>query len=185
MKIGFDFDGVVADCGRLKSDAARELYGLDIPPEKFNKKDVIAGRYLTPDQYSEFQRIIYTTREIGLCMQPVAGMLESIPQLLAVGHTLRIVTSRDGEGLSIAQEWSRQRGIVLDFVGVGRGVSKAAACQGLDIFVDDDLEKLRPLINVVPHRFLFSWGYNAHTDVGNDAKRVWSWDELLHTIKTL
>lgn len=185
MKIGLDFDGVISDCGKLKSDAAKNLYGLDIPPEKFKKEIVIGEGHLTADQYRDLQKTIYGTREVGFLMEPVAGMLEGIPQLIALGHTLLIVTSRGEVELEIAKEWSVNQGLTLDFIGVGYGVSKASACAGLDIYIDDDLDKLEPLVEIVPHRFLFSWGYNSHIDVRTVAKRIGSWKEFRRTIESL
>lgn len=185
MKIGLDFDGVVSDCGKLKSDTAKKLYGLDIPPKKFKKEIVIGEGYLTAEQYRDLQKTIYGTREVGLLMEPVEGMLESIPQLLALGHTLLVVTSRTEVELEIAKEWSLNQGLNLDFFGVGYGVSKAAACTGLDVYIDDDLDKLEPLVGIVPHRFLFSWGYNSHIGIGAVAKRIGSWEEFRKTIEGL
>ncbi|MEK7660150.1 MAG: hypothetical protein AAB343_03020 [Patescibacteria group bacterium] len=49
MKIGIDFDGVVADCGRLKTLGAKELYGVDIAPEKFKKEIVVGEGILTSE----------------------------------------------------------------------------------------------------------------------------------------
>lgn len=183
MKIGLDFDGVISDCGKLKSDVTKELYGLDIPPEKFKKEIVIGEGYLTSNQYRDLQNIIYKTREFGFLMKPVAGVLESIPYLLALEHTLLIVTSRGEIELEIAKEWSFNQGLTLDFIGVGYGVSKANACKGLDIYIDDDFEKLEPLVGIVPHRFLFSWGYNSHIEVGTVANRISSWEEFCKTIE--
>lgn len=185
MKIGLDFDGVISDCGKLKSDAAKKFYGLDIPPEKFKKEIVIGEGHLTAEQYHDLQKIIYGTRVAGFLMEPVSGMLESIPQLLALGHTLLIVTSRGEVELEIAKEWSIRQGLALDFIGVGYGVNKAGACTGLDVYIDDDLDKLEPLVGIVPQRFLFSWGYNSHIDEGRVAKRVGSWGEFCKTIESL
>lgn len=185
MKIGLDFDGVISNCGKLKSDAAKKLYGLNIPPEKFKKEIVIEEGHLTADQYHTLQKIIYGTRDVGFLMEPVAGMLSSIPQLFALGHTILIVTSRGDIELEIAKEWSVRQGLALDFIGVGYGVSKANACVGLDVYIDDDLDKLEPLVGVVPHRFLFSWGYNSHINETPIAKRIGSWTEFCQIIRSL
>jgi len=185
MKIGLDFDGVISDCGKLKSDGAKKLYGVDIPPAKFKKEIVVGEKHLTMEQYRELQKIIYGTREIGFLMEPVDGVLHFLPRLVADGHTVLVVTSRGEVELEIAKEWSTRQGLQLDFVGVGYGNSKANAANGLDFYIDDDLDKLEPLVGVVPHRYLFSWGYNAHVDVGEVAKRVASWEELYRTIQTL
>ncbi len=185
MEIGFDFDGVIADCGKLKSDGAKKLYGIDIPPEKFKKEIVLREKHLTAEQYREFQKTLYEMREIGFLMEPVDGMSIYLPRLIADGHTILIVTSRDGIAFEIAQEWSVRQGLQLDFVSVGYGNSKANAAAGLDVYTDDDLDKLKPLVSVVPNRFLFSWGYNTHLDAGTTAKRVASWEEIYRNIQGL
>ncbi len=185
MKIGLDFDGVISDRGKLKSDGAKKLYGVDIPPAKFKKEIVVGEKHLTAEQYRELQKVIYGTREIGFLMEPVDGALNYLPRLIADGHTVLIITSRGKVELEIAKEWSIRQGLQLDFVGVGYGNSKAEAATGLDLYVDDDLDKLEPLVNVVPHRFLFSWGYNTHIDVGTTARRIASWGELHRTIQVL
>ncbi|MBI2109478.1 MAG: hypothetical protein HYT93_04945 [Parcubacteria group bacterium] len=185
MNIGLDFDGVISDCAKLKSEGAKRLYGVDIPPEKFKKEIVLGEKYLTEEQYLELQQTIYETREVGFLMEPVAGVLHFLPRLIAGGHTIRIITSRDGEKLNIAKEWSSRQGLELDFIGVGGGTSKAPAAAGLDLFVDDDLDKLEPLVGVVPHLFLFSWGYNTHLAEKNIARRIHSWEELHNIIEML
>lgn len=178
MRIGLDFDGVISDCGALKSETARRLYGIDVPSERFKKELVIGDGLLTLEQYRRLQEVIYGTREYGLTAKPVGGVLEAIPRLLDAGHDLRVITSRDGIQLDVALEWAATHGISLDFTGVGYGASKAGAAAGLDLYVDDDLDKLEPLVGIVPHRVLFSWGYNAHIDEGDVAIRVASWQDL-------
>lgn len=185
MKIGLDFDGVISDCGKLKSDGAKKLYGIDIPSARFKKEIVVGEKHLTMHQYRELQRAVYGTREIGFLMEPVAGVLHFVPQLIADGHTVLVVTSRDKVELEIAKEWSARQGLQLNFVSVGYGNSKASAANGPDLYVDDDLDKLESLVDVVPHRYLFSWGYNAHVEVGEVAKRVVSWEELYRIIQAL
>lgn len=160
MKIGLDFDGVISDCSKLKSDGAKKLYGIDIPPAKFKKRIAIEEKYLTLEQYRELQNNIYETREIGFFMEPVKDVLYYLPWLIDAGHTVLVITSRGKVGVEIAREWSIRQKLKLDFIGVGYGNSKADATKGLDVYVDDDLEKLKPLVGIVPHRFLFSWDYN-------------------------
>ncbi len=183
MRIGLDFDGVISDCSKLKSYAANLLYGVDIPPAQFKKEIVVDGGLLTKDQYRALQKTIYGTRELGLLMEPVDGVLHYLPRLAAEGHEMLIVTSRGEVELEIAREWTVSKGLALHFVGVGYGNSKANAAAGLDMYVDDDLDKLEPLVRVVPHRYLFSWGYNQHVDVGSVAKRIAAWEELYGIIR--
>lgn len=184
MRIGLDFDGVISDCGTLKSETAKRLFGVDVPSARFKKELVIGDGILTLQQYRHLQEVIYGTREYGLLARAVAGALEAIPLLRMDGHDLRVITSRDGKQLGVAKEWTRQNGLDIDFTGVGYGASKAGAAAGLDLYVDDDLDKLEPLVGIVPHRFLFSWGYNEHIETGGIARRVASWQELLREVKS-
>lgn len=186
MKIGLDFDGVVSDCGQLKSDGAKLIYGIDIPPEKFKKELVVDTGILTADQYRHLQRQIYDNPKIGLTMLPVDGALEFVPRLQQEGHDLMVVTSRGESESWIAREWMRQKDLELKLVAVGGGVSKTEACRGLDVYIDDDLDKLEPLVGVVPGRFLFSWGYNQHIEVSPAiAQRVRSWEHFYQEVSRL
>jgi len=189
MRIALDFDGVLSDCGALKSAQAKRLYGVDIPSERFKKELVVKDLVgedegiLTMAEYRVLQEAVYSDFDVGLTMQPVSGMLEYLPRLLNEGHEIRIVTSRDGVRLDVAKAWAEKHALELEFTGVGYGKSKAPATEGFDLVVDDDLEKLEPLVGVVRHRYLFGWGYNAHVDIGDVAIRVNSWEELYSIIQ--
>jgi len=185
MKIGLDFDGVITDCGKLKSDGAKRLYGIDIPAGQFKKEFIIGRGLLTPEQYRRLQEFIYDTREMGLLREPVDGALFFLPKLMAEGHIVSVITSQTEVGLKIVKEWSFCRGLMIDFVGVGLNKSKAQATAGLDVYVDDDLDKLEPLVGIVPNLFLFSWGYNQHLNEIGVAARVYSWEELYQGIQKI
>ncbi len=181
MKIGLDFDGVISDCGRLKTDGAKILYGVEIPPERFKRELVVGAGILTSEQYSDLQNQIYNSREIGLTMLPVDGVLEFVPRFQREGYDLIVVTSR--RKVEIPKEWMKLKGLDLQIVGVGNSVSKASACGGLDVYIDDDLDKLEPLVGIVPDLYLFSWGYNRHIEVPQSvAKRIDSWSQFYKEI---
>jgi len=186
MKIGLDFDGVITDCGQLKSDAAKLLYGVEIPPERFKKELVVDRGILTLKQYEHLLKQIYETREIGSTMLPVDGVLEFVPKLQQKGYDLIVITSRGKLGSEIAREWMKSRSLNLHLIGVGRGISKADACKKLDVYIDDDLDKLESLVDVVPHRYLFSWDYNRHIQVPKEvAKRIESWQHFYDEVLSL
>ncbi len=181
MRIGLDFDGVISDCGQLKSDAAKILYGVEIPPERF-KTELVVG-ILTQEQYRHLQRQIYGTRKLGLLMKPVDGVLDYLPKLQQDGHELRCITSRYEEEADIAREWLLAQHLTLPLTAVGGRTKKAKACQGLDVYADDDLDKLEPLVGIVSRLFLFSWGYNQHIEVPSSiAQRVDSWQNFYQKI---
>ncbi len=182
INIGLDFDGVIADCLKLKSLWAKNLYGVIIPPERFKRELAVGEGYLTLEQYRAVQVLVYGDRDIALQMEPVDGMLYFLPRLIKEGHEVRVITSRSEVMLAIAEEWTALRGLDLNFTGVGRQVSKADASKGLDVFIDDDLDKLVPLMDIVPHRFLFSWEYNSHIKEEGIATRVASWSDFYEKI---
>jgi len=186
MKIGLDFDGVIADCGRLKSEVALQLYGVKISPENFKKELVTSQGLLTLTQYRELQSKIYSTRQYGLQMSPVPGVFKYL-SLLVNQHEIQIVTSRGEEETQIAQEWQdlHYSNSKIGFTSVGYENSKVDALKGFDVFVDDDLDKIEPLVGIVPHRFLFSWGYNQHIPEGSIATRISSWEELYQHILSI
>jgi len=188
MRIGLDFDGVITNCGKFKSDMGRELFGLKIPPDEFKKKILLERDIFTEETYLAFGKRIYGTWKCGQKMEPVEGALEYIPLFLTAGHEVFIVTSRDHEQLEVARRWLKIRGIKIDFYGVGYGKSKLeiAVSMKADIIVDDDLKKLSQLVGYVKHLFLFSWGYNLCEDVGAVIQRIPpNWREFYRTIQTL
>lgn len=186
MNIGLDFDGVIADCGALKQEGARKLYNIHIAQDKFKKEIVVGKKILTAEQYRELQRKIYDTREYGLQMKIVRDAKEYIDLLISDGHVVSIITSRSDNGLEVAQEWAKNNSINLPFVGCGNGVSKSEACKkfALDIFIDDDLDKLSDLESV-SNLFLFSWPYNESEQLPSHVQRVFSWYDFYNKIKKL
>lgn len=183
MKIGLDFDGVLSDCGKLKCEAAKRLYGLDIPPEQMKKELLIESGQMTYEQYRWMQSLVYGTREVGLTMDPVPGMLDFLPKLLR-SNDIKIITSRGEPQAAIAKEWCQKLNLDIEFVPVGYGISKKAAAEGLDVYIDDDLEKVVPMIGQVPNLFLFSWGYNEHTN-HEKVTRIKNWEEFFNKVTSL
>jgi uncharacterized HAD superfamily protein len=184
-KIGLDFDGVISDCGALKTEGARRLYGLSIPSEKFKTEILLGEKLLTLEQYRNIQKQIYGTMEYGLLMQKVEGVSEYTKKLIDEGYNLNIVTSRGAKEAEVAREWMKIQGLNIPLSAIGGDIKKTDACRGLDVYIDDDLDKLEPLIGVVPYRFLFSWGYNSQVDSGSIAKRVNSWQDFYEEVKAL
>lgn len=183
--IGLDFDGLISDCGQLKQYGAKKLYNIDIPPEIFKKELVVNKGILTLEQYHYLQEQIYSTREIGLKMLAVDGALEFIPKLQKESYKLKIITSRGDKAAEIAREWLTLKGLDIKLINVN-GNSKAEACKGLDIYIDDDFDKLEDLLDSVKNRYLFSWDYNKHIEVPETvATRIESWKAFYDKIHNL
>ncbi|MFH0905107.1 MAG: hypothetical protein V1826_00065 [bacterium] len=185
MKIGLDFNGVIADCAGLKQQWITRLFGKLVPYENLPKAKLVGDGWLSVDQYNALKHCIYTNEGFGSAIQSVPGAIVCIKQLLQDGHEIIVVTSRWAESLTMAQDWVRKQGLDLSVMGVGLGNSKAPAAAGLDVFVDDDLENLQDLVGVVPNRFLFNWDYNRDDDLSGVGERVKSWDELYRAIQAI
>lgn len=163
MKIGLDFDGVIADSHPLKSVIAKQMFGVDIPPDKFFKEYIVEAG-LSIDQYKKVKENLYFNDHD---ISPIKDAPIRISLLLEQGHDIKIITSRTGETLEKAKNLLKKYNLNLPVVGVGYGVSKVPASEGLDVFIDDDIEKLIPLAGVVKHLLLFSSPYknNKYKDV--------------------
>lgn len=181
MKIGLDFDGVIANSHQSKACIAKERFGVSIKLADFRKEIVVDRGLLTADQY----------REVGVLamngshsIPVVEGAPLYIPLLLNDGHQLAVITSRTEEYLESGKVWMSENGFPdLAMTGVGYGLPKTQSCTGLDIYVDDDLEKLLPLIGVVRNLFLFSWPWNAHETEPREIIRISCWWELYNLIR--
>ncbi len=189
-RIGLDFDGVFADCNQLKRDVAHDMYGVDIPPEHYTKSYIFEHELLTEEEERTVREHAYSDREYGMAMEPVDDVFRYLTRLDEDGHDLCVITSRSGELVDIARDWYSQHRQQsehdvpeLSFNGVGYGNEKLDAClaENVDVFVDDDLHKLKPLQGEIPHRFHFvgEYGGSTETDV---ATPVHSWEELYNEI---
>lgn len=183
MRIGLDFDDVIAHSHILKSIIVKDLYGIEIEASRF-RREFVVGSLLTNEQYLNAVRKVF----LGEYPVPaVPGAIESINLLKKEGHSLKIITSRSVKGgeLRPAMDWLKENSIQLPVVGVGYGNSKAEACAGLDLFVDDDPAKLHELVGIVPHLLFFCWPHNQHEHEPRVATRVYSWNDALHYINRL
>ncbi|TAK04866.1 hypothetical protein EPO33_02615 [Patescibacteria group bacterium] len=179
LNIGLDFDGVIADTSALKREHARALFGVELPADRLKEQMVTADGLMTRDQYRALMRAVCATRDLGLRMAPLPGMDEALRALVASGHDCKIITARCEEEVAVAREWCLSRALPdLPFVSVGYGMPKTEAARGLDAYIDDDLQKLLPLVGAVPHLFLFTQPHNAGDAVPPGIRRVASWYEF-------
>ncbi len=180
LRIGLDFDGVLSNCAQLKHDAAMELYGVDIDARYFKRELVVGSGILTAEQYNHLQRIICTDPAWGLRMMAIPEAIAHAQQLAADGHDLQIISSRGPAGVRVAKAWLERAGLQIEMTGTSN-TSKRTAATGLDIYVDDDLDKLVD-IDVVPERYLMSQPYNEHEVLPDGIERVTNWSDFYRRI---
>lgn len=188
MNIGLDFDGVISNVADLKRRTAMDLFGIDIPEEKFHYDIIISEGILTLSQYHLLQTESYNNKKSGLLVYPVLDSVKYINKLKEDGHVVSIITARgDRDSLVIAKEWMEIHKVDLPIYGVGTGNSKKEVARklNLDVFVDDHLQILEDLVDVIPNLFLFSWKYNEHINEKLLIKRVDSWSDFYNKINKL
>jgi len=185
LKIGIDFDGVIANARKLKSKTANLLFGIDIPSSQFTRKMVVGAGLLSAEQYLEIQKKIYLDREIGLSIEPIEGALKYISRLLDEKYSVEVITARHGISLDIGREWAKRHSLMVKFTGIGYGNEKDSATIGMDVFVDDKIERLIPLVKIVPNLFLLHEGNLDTTSHSLTAAHVTSWRELYYKIRNI
>ena len=121
-------------------------------------------------------------------MKPVWGVRTYLKRLAGDEHELAIVRMRTGKSQELAEKWMENQNLPLvPFIEVGWGEnrSKAPYLRGFDVFLDDDLDRLEPVAGIVPHLFLFSWGYNLMENESGIATRIHSWKEFYQEVTKL
>lgn len=187
LKIGLDFDGVIANCALLKSIAGQRIFGIEIPPDRFTKAIVIGQGHLSVDQYAELQIAVYHTEGYAKLLEPIPNAIETIRQLLAQNYSIQVITSRGDKAVIFARAWLVSKGLSIDVVSIGNSENKlpAATSAGIDVFVDDDHEKLLPLIGAVSKLYWFTQNDQGGVGVHGSIRQIGSWDMLYKEIQRL
>jgi len=176
MKIGIEFDGVIANTPKLKSELAKKFYHRSIPAGMFNRELVVGSKLLSPEQYENIENNVSYSKDTGLMIEEVEDSIKFIQKLLENGKEIKVFTDRGKDGVEIIKEWLNSKGLNLE-VETGRDMEK------LDIYISDNLERLKSLIGSVRSLFLFTWDYNKHLDTGYSVWRILSWNKLYEHIE--
>lgn len=182
MHIGIDLDGVVIDSHAVKPVVALQMFGVIVPAHLCTRQMVIDHNLLTGEQYDAVNKEVYSGR---LPMKDIHQACLYIRILQDQGHQVRAITSRsvDDGTLPLALNWLSARDLSLQVTGVGYGKPKTDFCEGLELFVDDDLEKLTPLVGRVEHLLLFSSPTNRRHVTPRGIYRVDNWWEIYNYIR--
>lgn len=194
VPVAVDFDGVVADSEYAKITFARKELGIeDLSPPIKRKSVVEQKKIMTLEQYRFLQQKVGGKWEYGRLMVPVPGVLLVIPKLCYQGCPLSIVTSRTDEDgyklLFVAIRWLKMWELFWCFqniLGAGYKQSKAPVIEQIQpkplVYLDDDFDKLLPLIGVVEHLFLLSREHNLDDELPSGIERVESWEGFYNKV---
>jgi hypothetical protein len=176
MEIGLKFDGVVANSHLVKAFIAKERFGVDITAEQFRRGLVLTDGLLKREQYKEVERLVMDG-SYPIPMVPEARMY--LPLLSRYGNSVCIIVNDEREELDFANKWLAGRDLYdLSIFGASLGFPNREIHDGLDVYVDDNLEKLLPLVGLVPELIFFAQQGNGFEKEPECITRVASWPEL-------
>jgi len=188
LSIGLDFDGVIANTPALKSVAAKEVMGVDVPAEHMLAKYVIDKELMTMDEYHALQQEVYFEHpEWHNHLHPMSGASEGIEELQKLGHTVVCITSRTPDAVGLARQWTEREGINIEIHDTDGHPGKISVAKelSLNVFIDDDPQYLEPMIGEIENLFLYSWIYNQEYDEGDDITRTGSWSDIMSRMRKL
>lgn len=177
VRIGLDFDGVIADTIPSMVAYAREHMQLDLLPEEC----VTPGGPLRlgVDAYREFVRATHAT-PFALAFRPTNGTLDSLPRL-GREHDLVIVTARESAALDNAKRWLDDLGLARCIAAVhssfGPTKSKLVGTLDLDCFVDDIPSTFEAWPGGVSS-LLWDASYNRSVSPPASVERIHGWSGL-------
>ena len=182
--LAFDYDGVIANTNRLKSQWIAEYLGRDVAPGLCDRTRCVP--IIGLDTYNLMSNEVYG-REASLRAQPMPGAVEGI-QALSQKHRLAIITARDEERLQWTREWLQNRDLARFFSvvrsSVGTSKPEIVTELGALSLVDDDPRHLRGAPEAPFARLLFAQG--AHPDgIEPEITVVSDWPALVAALEGL
>ncbi len=185
MLIISDLHGVIIDTSsilELRSKLAKQLYGIQIAPKTFFRKEVLQNNLLTEGQYRQICGKVYGEWQYVQRMQEVKGISHATQKLSRRGGIeVIILTTVTGKMLDCAKKWLKEHQIdYKDIIGVGLDGDRQSLLESFkpDIYIDDKPETLISLEDKKIKLLLFDWWYNKGIDVPK-VGRVSNWQDIL------
>lgn len=190
LEIGLDFHGVIVNVCPIKQYLLWLITGQrNVPASLLKRELAVKAGIATEAQYLRMSEAIYEDTSFFLTAEPMPKSIITMERLLDLGHRLRIISSVGDPAAETAKTWSTHYGVPskIRFVPVGRDSSKADAAKkaNLDVFVDNEMARLRELKGVVPHLILMSRPHNTKERTQGIAKRVRDWNDLYRYIQKI
>jgi len=155
VKIGVDFDGVIANTGELQKHITKELFGKNISPSCHYSTSV-RERNLTKDEARIVFNETYQNQKYLSTLKEQPNAKKTLMNLVNSGIPLEIITSREEKEFDFAQKWLKQNGIYIPMKSISNEKDKIKACNGLDIYVEDIPYQIDLLKKIVPRIVLFN-----------------------------
>ncbi|MDO8584691.1 MAG: hypothetical protein Q7R85_01040 [bacterium] len=192
MRIGIDFDDVVANTGIAIIEMHNKKHGTHYKKDDFYSylfEEIWGGE--RDENRKEIDEFLTTNRSKKV--SPMVGSLKAIQALKAAGHELYIITARRNKHITQTELW-----IEKHFPDVFTGVhyaspsrlkeeprKKSEICEalGIEVLIDDSPENAFDCAAVGVKIFLFDQPWNRRHEFPKNVERVFSWDEVLHKLR--
>lgn len=177
MRLGLDFDGVIADTIPAMIAYARLRLGIELTPTECIVPEGIERLGVVP-----YRALVAATHDTtySLTFEPTAGATEGL-RSLAKRHELFIVTAREGAAFANAERWIEAHGLRTCFAAVrssaGPRKSQMVDDLRLECFVDDVPRTFRNW-SARAWPLLWTAEHNRDHPVEAPTVRVAGWEEL-------
>lgn len=180
--IAIDYDGVVADTNRVKSQWIGTHLDIEIPPSLCNRSDCVP--LIGESSYERMAAEVYE-RDATLAAPAVKGAKRAL-EMLADRWRLLLVTARTQERLSYAAQWLAKHQLHHLFADLrsseGTRKTDIALGVGAAVLVDDDIRHLKSTPSGSPRLILFSPGVVREIDATDGILVADSWDEVVELV---
>jgi uncharacterized HAD superfamily protein len=188
MRIGLDFDDVVADSMRTIVDLQNKQYGTlyklqDVT--SFGFENVWGG---TKEEWEVKVSGFLSTKYLA-ALSPVAGAVSGIAALKKRGHELYIVTGRSENYVEATEQWIAEHfpdtftsvhygNHVLSGPSERRDKSDICKEYGIEVMIEDYMKNAKECADAGIRVFLFDQPWNQG-ELSPNMERVKSWDEIV------
>lgn len=186
-KIGFDFDGVIADTDKIKKEF---FCSQGIWLKKFNKSDIykeMKNKYSLEEIeliYGNMSKYVFNESKTEEIL-PIENAIESI-KILSEKFDIYIITARNYKQLLWVENWLYKYDINKNIKKIISSSEekkyKLQICKenGIIFFCDDDVRHLEYAEEKEIVKLLFN---NENLSQNNEIHTVVSWNELMNLMK--
>ncbi len=143
MNIGVDFDGVIADTNKVRSQWIKRNLGITIPLWLTDKTSCLKS--IGVENYQKMSKTVYE-RPSTMEAKPLPGVKTAF-RILSKQGDIHIITSRLPHRVEYAREWLQKNGLLLYIKAIHResDVPKGILAEKLNIsvLIDDDIRHLK------------------------------------------
>jgi hypothetical protein len=188
MRIGIDFDEVVADSAAAIIALHNKQYATNYKKEditSYHVEDVWGG---TKEEWEAKLDEFFSAKNVQY-LDPIAGSIPAMDSLKKAGHELYIITARGDSDIEATELWLK-----LHFPDTFNGVhygharlndpektrSKPQMCKelGIKLMIDDHLSNAKQCADEGIKVFLFDQPWNQR-ELPEGVERVRTWEEIV------